>query len=198
VTRVLGTLLLAAVAVGGCIPPGLGTILEKGVAEYRGGRGEVKEISPFTRGPVLDRFRAFRVLSVERSPHSGPIPPTLPKVIESQLRNALREANLPTRGRPPGLLIRTRVTTHWRAEGVSQAVSAHSEILARVEFLEEGAEALLAAYYVRGVSTAIARKSDEDLGRGLAEGVVDVILNHRTPPRSAAGPPAVRLAEGVR
>ncbi|MGH7263937.1 MAG: hypothetical protein ACREMB_03650 [Candidatus Rokuibacteriota bacterium] len=196
-TRALVALLIPAAALGGCIPPGLGTILEKGVAEYRGGRGEVKEINPFTRGPVLDRFRAFKVLSVERSPDSGPIPTTLPKVIETQLRNALREAKLPTRGRPPGLLIRTRVTTHWRAEGVSQAVSAHSEILARVEFLEEGAEALLAAYYVRGVSTAIARKSDDDLGRGLAEGVVDVILSHRTLPKSSGGPPTLRIAESV-
>lgn len=184
-----------AVALGGCFPPGLGTILEKSVAEYRGGRGEVREISPLPSGPVLDRFQSFKVLPVQRSADAGPIPNTLPKVVETQIRSALREAQLPNGRGTPALLIRTRVTTHWRAEGMSQAMSAHSEVLARVEFLEEGATASpLAVYYVRGVSTAIARKTDEDLGRGLAAGVLEVIESHRTMARPA-GDAAARAAE---
>ncbi len=176
-------ILLAAVTAGaaGCILPGTGSVLEKGVAELRGGRGETREITPLPEGPALDRFRRARVLRVERSADAGPIPDGLPGVVESGLRSAVEETKLFLGGKGPTLLIRARLTTHWPASGFAQAISAHSEILARVEFFEEGRRAPLGVYYVRGISTAIARKSDEELSRGLASAVVEVITNHRTP-----------------
>jgi hypothetical protein len=177
-------LALTAASTGGCIFPGTSNVLEKGIAEMRGGRGESRQISPLPAGPVLDRFRAFKVSRVERSTDAGPMPDTLPKVVETELRNAIRESNLFPGGPGPTLLIRARLTTHWPAAGLLQAVSAHSEILARVELVEDGRRAPLGVYYVRGVSTAIARKSDENLGRGLASAVVELIESHRTAPEN--------------
>jgi hypothetical protein len=191
VRRALALAIPLALATAGCLPPGVGTLLEKGVAEVRGGRGEAREINPLPAAPALDRFRTFRVLPVERSPDAGPIPRDLPKIIETQLRTVLRDAQLPTGRGTPSLLIRTRLTTHWQADGALQAMSAHSEVLARVEFLEDGVEGpAMGVYYVRGVSTALARRTNEHLGRGLAEGVVELIMSRRSPPRSTAALPA--------
>ena len=187
----LRAFLLATVVTGsaGCFVPGVGTVVEKSMAELRGGRGEARGIAPLPEGPALDRFRRVRILRVERSTDAGPIPDALPAVVESELRQAIDEARFFAGEKGPLLLIRTRLTTHWPATGFTQAVSAHSEILARVEFLEDGRRGPLGVYYVRGVSTAIARKSDEALGRGLALAVVEVIGSHRTPS------PDTRLAE---
>lgn len=193
VGRAVGALALAgALGSAGCAIPGLADLLGKGVSEVRGGRGEVREVTPLPRGPALDRYRSVRVLPVERSEDAGPVPTSLAKVVEEELRRAIRDAKLFPGGGGPALLIRTRLTTHWPAEGFSQAISAYSEILARVEFLEDGQPSPLAVYYVRGVSTAIKRKSDQDLGRGLASGVVDVLEDHRTPvaPRKPLPAPA--------
>jgi len=177
-------LVLAAVlaATTGCVVPGMGTMLEKGVAELRGGHGEARAITPLPEGPALDRFRRVRVLRVERSADAGPMPDTLPVVVESELREALTGSGFFPGDKGPTLLVRARLTTHWPATGVAQAVNGHSEILARVEFLEEGRRTPLGIYYVRGMSTAIARKSDSQLGRGLAGAVVDVVESRRTPP----------------
>lgn len=166
---------------GGCLPPGAGTVIEKGVAEARGGRGELQEVRPLPPGQVLDRFRSVRVLAVERSPDGGPIPSTLPRVLEAVLVNGIRESNLFPGVGAPTLVLRVRLTTYWKAEGASQAISAYSEILALVEFLEEGRQAPLGVYYVRGFSTAIKRKSDEDLSMGLTSGVVEIIKKHHSP-----------------
>lgn len=168
-----------AVSATGCIFPGAGTLLEKGFAEIRGGWGEAREIQALPPGPILDRFRAVKVARVERSADAGPLPGTLSTVVETELRSALKGANLFPGGPGPTLLIRARLTTHWPA---SVLAAAPSEIAARVEFLEEGRRAPLGIYYVRGLSTALARKSDEDLGRGLASGVIEVIESRRTPP----------------
>jgi hypothetical protein len=169
--------------------PGLGTLVEKSVAELRGGHGESREVTPLPDGPSLDRFQRIRVMRVERSTDAGPMPDTLPGVVEGELRRAVDEANLVSGGKGPTLLIRTRLTTHWPAVGLSQALAAHSEILARVEFVEEGRRAPLGVYYVRGMSLAIARKSDEQLGKGLASAVVDLIESRRTAPEKIAEHP---------
>jgi hypothetical protein len=176
-----------AVSATGCIFPGAGTLLEKSYAEIRGGWGEAREIQAFPAGPILDRFRAVKVARVERSADAGPMPGALSGVVETELRSALEGANLFPGGPGPTLLIRARLTTHWPAPMLA---AAPSEIAARIEFLEEGRRAPLGIYYVRGLSTALARKSDEDLGRGLASGVIEVIASRRTPP-PAAGPLAV-------
>jgi len=178
---------LAASATG-CIFPGAGTLLEKSLAEIRGSWGEAQEIQALPPGPILDRFRAVKVARVERSADAGPLPGTLSTVVETELRSALEGANLFPGGPGPTLLIRARLTTHWPA---SVLAAAPSEIAARVEFREEGRRAPLGIYYVRGLSTALARKSDEDLGRGLASGVIEVIESRRTPP-PAPEPLAVR------
>ncbi len=180
----VGIVVLAAAA-GGCLPPGAGTLFEKGVAEIRGGWGEAREIQPLPPGPVFDRFRTVRVARVERSTDAGPIPTTLPTLVETELRSALRE--LFPGGPGPILVIRTRLTNHWQSSGLAMN-SSHSEVAARIEFLEEGRRAPLGVYYVRGLSAALARKSDEQLGRGLASGVVEVIESRRTPPPVAASP----------
>ncbi len=173
------TTLLAATT--GCMVPGMGTVFEKGIAELRGGHGEARAITPLPEGPTLDRYQRVRVLRVERSADAGPMPETLPGVVEGELREALTGSGLFTADKGPTLMVRARLTTHWPANGVAQAVNGHSEILARVEFLEEGRRAPLGVYYVRGMSTAIARKSDGELGRGLASAVVEVIESRRTP-----------------
>src|SRR5262249_10335529 len=157
-----------------------GTVVEKSLAELRGGHGEARPITPLPEGPALDRYRRVRVQRVERSVDAGPMPETLPGVVESELRDALTAAKLFPDAEGPTLVIRARLTTHWPANGVAQAVNGHSEILARVEFLEEGKRSTLGVYYVRGMSTAIARKSDGELGRGLASAVVEVIESRRT------------------
>jgi hypothetical protein len=184
--------LIAVVSISatGCIFPGMGSVLEKGFAEARGGRGESKQINPLPEGPTLDRFRAFKIARVERSADAGPMPDTLLGVVETELRTALGEAKLFPGGSGPTLLVRARLTTHWPATGLAQAVNAHSEILARVEFVEDGRRGPLGIYYVRGVSNAIARKSDQDLGKGLASAVLELIETHRTP-----APGSERLAE---
>lgn len=185
-------LALALAGLPGCIFPGIGTVLEKGVAELRGGHGEARAIRPLPDGPTLDRFRRVRVVRVERSADGGPMPETLPAVVEGELREALSVSGLFPGDRGPTLVIRARLTTHWPATGVAQAVNGHSEILARVEFLEDGRRAPLGVYYVRGMSTAIARRSDGELGRGLAAAVVEVIESRRTPsPDTVADPPSV-------
>ncbi len=178
------TLILAAVgaSVTACLPPGVGTLLEKGLVEVRGGWGEAREVQAFPPGPVLDRFRSVKVARVERSVDAGPLPKTLPKVVETELGNALREANLFPGGKGPTLVVRARLTGHWPASGFSPT-SGHSEVVARVEFLEEGRGAPLGVYYVRGISGAVARNSDENLSRGLASGVVELIGSRRTPPQ---------------
>ena len=116
-------LLAAATVIGGCLPPGVGTAIEKSVAEARGGRGEFQEVSSLPPGQVLDRFRSVRVLPVERSPDSGPIPSTLPEVLETVLVHGIRESNLFPGVDGPTLVIRVRITTHWPADGASQAFS---------------------------------------------------------------------------
>jgi hypothetical protein len=183
---------VVSISASGCIFPGAGTLLEKGFAEARGGRGESKHISPLPEGPTLDRFRAFKIARVERSADAGPMPDALLGVVESELKTAIVESGLfpGSPGPGPTLLIRTRLTTHWPATGLSQAYNAHSEILARVEFVEDGRRGPLGIYYVRGVSNAIARKSDQDLGKGLASAVLELIGMHRTP-----APGSERLAE---
>jgi hypothetical protein len=178
-------IVVLAAATAGCLPPGAGTLFEKGVAEIRGGWGEAREIQPLPTGPVLDRFRTVKVARVERSTDAGPIPTTLPTVVETELRSALRE-RFPG-GPGPTLVIRTRLTTHWQSSALAMNAT-HSEVAARVEFLEEGRRAPLGVYYVRGLSAAMARKSDEQLGRGLASGVVDVIESRRTPPPAPPSP----------
>ncbi|HXJ84944.1 MAG TPA: hypothetical protein VMS64_40405 [Candidatus Methylomirabilis sp.] len=163
-----------------CVPPGVTTVVEKGVSEARGGRGDLQEVTPLPAGNVLDRFRSVRVLPVQSSPDSGPIPNTLPGVLETTLVNGIREAQLfPGRGTPT-LFVRVRVTTYWQDEGLLQVLRAYSEILARVEFLEERRPTPLGAYYVRGFSTAIKRKSDADLSAGLTSSVVEIIKQHRS------------------
>jgi hypothetical protein len=189
--RVFGRMLvLAAVAAttAACLPPGAGTLFEKGVAEVRGGWGEARESRPFPPGPVMDRFRSVKVARVDRSPDAGPMPADLPKIVETELRNALRDANLFAGGAGPTLVIRARLTNHWRNSGFSTATGGPSEVVARIEFLEEGRSAPLGVYYVRGISTALARNSDENLGRGLAEGVIEVIESRRTPSQQAESP----------
>jgi hypothetical protein len=185
----LGGLAVVAATAGACLPPGAATLLEKSAAEIRGGWGEVREVRPLPGGPVLDRFRSARVARVEHSPDAGPIPTTLSGVVEAELRRALEAAGLGNGGARPTLVIRARVTGHWRASGFSHAGGTPSEVVARVEFFEEGRRAPLGVYYVRGLSTALARTSDEQLGRGLAEGVVELIESHRTPPPA---PPVAR------
>jgi hypothetical protein len=170
------------VALTGCAVPGIGTVIEKTFAELRGGHGEARPITPLPDGPSLDRFRRVRVARVERSADAGPMPDTLPDVVEGELRDALSGSGLFPGDKGPILLVRARLTTHWQAAGVAQAVNAHSEILARVEFVEEGRRTPLGVYYVRGMSTALARRSDGELGRGLASAVVEVIESRRTPP----------------
>jgi hypothetical protein len=165
----------------GCMVPGVGTVVEKSMNELRGGHGQAREITALPDGPVLDRFLKFRVLRVERSADAGPIPEALPALVESEMRDALSESGFFPGGKGPTLVIRTRLTTHWPANGLTQALNAHSEILARVEFLEAGRRTPLGVYYVRGMSNAIARKSDEQLGRGLASAVIEVIESRRTP-----------------
>jgi len=64
------------------------------VAEVRGGWGEAREIQPLPAGPGRDRFRSVRVARVERGTDAGPMPPGLPRVVETELRNALRDAGL--------------------------------------------------------------------------------------------------------
>ena len=183
-------LVLAAVAAttAACLPPGAGTLFEKGVAEVRGGWGEARESRPFPPGPVMDRFRSVKVARVERSADAGPMPAELVKVVETELRNALRDANLFAGGVGPTLVIRARLTNHWRNSGFSTATGGPSEVVSRIEFLEEGRPAPLGVYYVRGISNALARNSDENLGRGLAEGVIEVIESRRTPPPAADSP----------
>jgi hypothetical protein len=178
-----------ATASSGCMIPGLGTLIEKSMAELRGGHGEAREVTPLPEGPSLDRFQRIRVMRVERSSDAGPMPDTLPGVVETELRRAVDEANLFPGGKGPTLLIKTRLTTHWPAAGLSQALTAHSEILARVEFVEEGRRGPLGIYYVRGMSLAIARKSDEQLGKGLASAVLDLIESRRTLPEKVAERP---------
>lgn len=174
-------LLIGTTGTTGCMVPGVGTVVEKSMNELRGGHGQAREITALPDGPVLDRYLKFRVLRVERSVDAGPMPEGLPGLIEAGLRDALSESGLFPGGKGPTLVIRTRLTTHWPANGLSQALNAHSEVLARVEFLEEGKRAPLGVYYVRGMSNAIARKSDEQLGKGLASAVVEVIESRRTP-----------------
>jgi hypothetical protein len=142
-------------------------------------------------GRVLDRFRSVKVARVERSADVGPLPRTLPKVVETELGNALREARLFPGGGGPTLVVRTRLTGHWPASGFSPG-KGHSEVVARVEFLEEGRGAPLGIYFVRGISGAIARNSDENLGRGLASGVVELIGSRRTPPEPEKSFPEIR------
>ena len=171
-----------AMVTGGCIPPGVTTVAEKGVAEARGGRGELQEVRTLPPGQALNRFRSVRVLPVETSPDSGPIPSTLPALVETTLVNGIRETNLfPGKG-PPTLVLRIRLTTYWQDSGVLQVLRAYSEILALVEFLEDRRPAPVGVYYVRGFSTAIKRKSDEDLSVGLTSGVVEIIKKHKSPP----------------
>jgi hypothetical protein len=170
--RVLARILvLAAVAAGASasFPPGVGTLLEKGLVEMRGGWGEAREVQALPPGRVLDRFRSVKVARVERSVDVGPVPNSLPKVVETELGNALREANLFPGGGGPTLVVRTRLTGHWPAAGFSPT-KGHSEVVARVEFVEEGRGAPLGIYFVRGISGAIARNSDENLGRGSRPG----------------------------
>jgi hypothetical protein len=164
----------------GCMVPGVGTVVEKSMNELRGGHGQAREITALPDGPVLDRYLKVRVLRVERSVDAGPMPEGLPSLIEAGLRDALSDSGLFPGGKGPTLVIRARLTTHWPANGLSQALNAHSEVLARVEFLEEGKRTPLGVYYVRGMSNAIARKSDEQLGKGLASAVVEVIESRRT------------------
>ena len=182
---------LAAVAasLAGCLPPGAGTIVERGMAEVRGGWGEAREARAFPPGPVMDRFRSVKVSRVERSADASPMPPTLPKVVETELRTRLTDPGLFAGGAGPILVIRARLTAHWRPSGLASATGAPSEVLARVEFFEEGRGAPLGVYYVRGVSGALARNSDEDLGRGLASGIVDLIESRRPPPKEPAPAP---------
>jgi hypothetical protein len=181
--RVAAPLLLtAAVFVGGCLPPGAGTAIERGVAEARGGRGELQEVSPLPPGQILDRYRSVRVLPVERSPDGGPIPGTLLKVLEAVLVNGIRQSSLFPGSGTPTLVLRVRLTTYWPADGISQALSAYSEILALVEFLEERRRAPLGVYYARGFSTAIKRKAEEDLSIGLTSAVLEVMQKHHAPP----------------
>ena len=177
-------LVLTAVAAGAsaCLPPGVGTLIEKGFVEVRGGWGEARQVQPLPPGPVLDRFRSVKVARVERSADVGPLPTALPKLVETELGNAIREAKLFPGGGGPTLVVRARLTGHWPAANSFSPGSAHSELVARVEFLEEGRGAPLGIYFVRGVSSAIARNSDENLGRGLASGVVELIGSRRTPP----------------
>ena len=59
-----------AMVTGGCIPPGVTTVAEKGVAEGRGGRGELQEVRPLPPGQALNRFRSVLALPVETSPDS--------------------------------------------------------------------------------------------------------------------------------
>jgi len=183
-------LVALAVAGVGCMPPGVGTLLEKSMAEMRGPWGEVRELQPMPLGPVLDRFRTVKVARVERATEAGPMPIALPNVVEGELRTALRETNLFPGGAGPTLVIRARLTTHWPASGFETAVGGRSELVARIEFLEDGRRAPFGIYYVRGVSAALTRKSDEALGRGLAAGVIEVIESRRTPPPAPA--PVVR------
>jgi hypothetical protein len=186
-------LVLAAVTAGAsaCLPPGVATLIEKGLVEARGGWGEAREVQGLPPGRVLDRFRSVKVARVERSADVGPLPKALPKVVETELGNALREAKLFPGDGGPTLVVRTRLTGHWPAAGFSPG-SGHSEVVARVEFLEEGRGAPLGIYFVRGISGAIARNSDENLGRGLASGVVELIGSRRTPPETEKSVPEIR------
>jgi hypothetical protein len=172
------------------MPPGVGTLLEKSMAEMRGAWGEAREIQPMPLGPVLDRFRTVKVARVERTPDAGPMPIALPRVVEGELRSALRETNLFPGGPGPTLVIRARLTGHWTASGFETAMSGgRNEVVARVEFVEDGRRAPMGIYYIRGISAALARKSDEALGRGLAAGVIEVIGSRRTPPPLPPEPP---------
>jgi hypothetical protein len=174
----------------GCVP-GVGTLLEKSMVEMRGPWGEARELRPMPLGPVLDRFRTVKIARVERAAEAGPMPIALPQVVEGELRNALRETNLFPGGTGPTLVIRTRLTAHWTASGFETAVTGgRSEVVARVEFAEDGRRAPIGIYYIRGVSAAVTRKSDEALGRGLAAGVIEVIESRRTPPPEP--PPVAR------
>jgi hypothetical protein len=111
------------------------------------------------------------------------MPIALPNVVEGELRSALRETNLFPGDTGPALVIRTRLTAHWTASGFETAVvGGRSEVVARVEFAEDGRRTPMGIYYIRGVSAALTRKSDEALGRGLAAGVIEVIESRRTPP----------------
>ena len=177
-----------ALAGSGCMVPGVGTLLEKSVAEMRGPWGEVRELQPMPTGPILDRFRTVKIARVERATEAGPMPVALPSVVEGELRTALRETNLFPGGGGPTLVIRARLTTHWPLSGFETAVGGRSELVARVEFLEDGRRAPFGVYYVRGMSAAMTRKSDEALGRGLAAGVIEVIESRRTPPPPAPAP----------
>src|SRR5262245_56775167 len=106
----------------GCVPAGLGTLLEKSMAEVRGPWGEARELQPMPLGPVLDRFRKVKVARVERAADAGPMPIALPRVVEGELRSALGDTNLFPGGAGPTLVIRTRLTGHWTASGVETAV----------------------------------------------------------------------------
>jgi hypothetical protein len=166
----------------GCVVPGVGTLLEKSVIEMRGPWGEARELQPMPLAPVLDRFRKVKVARVERATEAGPMPIALPNVVEGELRTALRETNLFPGGAGPTLVIRTRLTAHWTASGLETAVGGgRSEVVARVEFAEDGRRMPIGIYYIRGISAALTRKSDEALGRGLAAGVIEVIESRRTP-----------------
>src|SRR5262245_1580704 len=123
-------LAVLAMVSGGCIPPGVTTVAEKGVNEVRGGRGELQEVRPLPPGQALNRFRSVRVLPVETSPDSGPIPTTLPALVETTLVNGIRDTSLfPGKGLPT-LVLRVRLTTYWQDSGVFQVLRAYSEILA--------------------------------------------------------------------
>jgi hypothetical protein len=167
------------VGTGGCW-----TLIGKGVSEARGGRPDKQEVKPLPAGPSLQRFGSADI-QVERSADAGLMPPTLPPLVARTIKAKLDEAKAFPYGKPGGrLIIKVRLTTHWPEGGVTQVISAFSEILGVVEFHDGSlpGSAPMATYYVRGFSTAIARKADEDLASGFADGVVEIVTSHMPQP----------------
>lgn len=148
-------------------------------SETQGGQGGARPVRAIPGTQTLTKYNSVEVEPVVRSEDGGPIPPGLNDMVRSRLTTALKAPGLFAEGTGPKLVVRVRMTAHWPANGaLDKALGGFSEILGKVEFLDEAGGEPLGIYLVRGYSDARFRMEDHHLVDGFAAGVVEIVEEH--------------------